>query len=383
MSARPFVEAAVNAGYSVVAIDAFSDVQTVALAEKTLIVSYDDLGFRADDLLQTLEQLDKGVMALSQFVGCVYGSGFEAQPDLLKKVAEKIPVIGNSSATLAAVKNASVFFARMQKLNIRYPETFETLPADADLSLYIHKFSGGSGGVHIKPAKLLQARLADKHCFFQHKIEGLSVSLLFIANGDDIQVVGFNGQWVCADEQSPFRYGGAVSHVNLSMDVQQQLISAAKQLTSAFGLVGLNSLDAIVEKTSAGDAQVYVLEINPRLSATVDLYSASDEALFDRHMQACLFKQLTCDIENQSQGKLRSESKAHAIVYADIDVELMAGMVWPNWVTDSPTQVNAPLKIFAGAPVCSVHAFADNADAAKKEVLTRVRQIKNLLQSTH
>jgi hypothetical protein len=52
-------------------------------------------------------------------------------------------------------------------------------------------------------------------------------------------------------------------------------------------------------------------------------------------------------------------------------------------VTDSPIQINTPLKIMAGAPVCSVFAYADNADAAKKEVLTRVRQIKKLLQSTN
>jgi len=37
----------------------------------------------------------------------------------------------------------------------------------------------------------------------------------------------------------------------------------------------------------------------------------------------------------------------------------------------------------AGAPICSVIAYADSADAAKKEVLTRVQQIKNLLQSSH
>lgn len=352
------------------------------MAEKALIVRYDGCGFHAGDLLQTLHELDQGAVALSQFVGFVYGSGFEAQSDLLQKVAELIPVIGNSSATLAAVKNASVFFATMQKLNIKHPETFEQLPADADLSLYVHKFSGGSGGVHIKPATSAQTHLADNH-YFQHKIEGLSVSLLFIANGDEVQIVGFNEQWLSASEQLPFRYGGAVSHAVLSIDVQQQLQRAAQRLTLAFGLVGLNSLDAIVHKTSTGVEQVYVLEINPRLSATVDLYRAGDTALFCRHMQACLSKQLTCDIDSQFQDATRASSNAHAIVYADIDVVLMAGMVWPSWVTDSPTQINTPLRILAGEPVCSVRAFASTAEAAKKEALTRVQQIKNLLQSTH
>jgi predicted ATP-grasp superfamily ATP-dependent carboligase len=381
LSARPFVEVAVNAGYSVFAIDAFSDEQTVALAEHALIVSYDEFGFNADDLLRKLYQIDEKVIELSQFVGFVYGSGFEAQPDLLQKVAEKIPVIGNSTATLAAVKNAHIFFAALQKLNINHPETFEKLPADADLNLYVHKFSGGSGGVHIKPAKSVRNHLLQNH-YFQKKMEGISVSLLFIANGSEVEVVGFNEQWLSANEHVPFRYGGAVSHADLSIGVQQQLLRAAEQLTIEFGLIGLNSLDAIVQKASVGVEQVYVLEINPRLSATVDLYGIDDKALLYRHTQACLNQQLDCR-GLHPQCELGVKSKAHAIVYADIDVVLMAGMVWPSWVTDSPIQINTPLKIMAGAPVCSVFAYADNADAAKKEVLTRVRQIKKLLQSTN
>ncbi|WP_235189749.1 ATP-grasp domain-containing protein [Methylotenera sp. L2L1] len=353
------------------------------MAEAALIVKYDDLGFDAEDLLQTLhsldnERLDSGALRLNQFAGFVYGSGFEAQPDLLKKVAALVPVIGNSSATLAATKDLSVFFATMQKLNIKHPETIEQLPADVDLSLYVHKFSGGSGGVHIKPAASIQNHWLEQH-YFQRRLEGVPVSLLFIANGSDIEAVGFNEQWVCASAHMPFRYGGAASYAALSVNVQQQLLDAAKQLTVAFGLLGLNSLDAIVHQTSAGTEQASVLEINPRLSATVNLYS-NDGVLFERHIQACVHGRLSDAHELQDDVAV---SKAHAIVYADIDVTLNTEMVWPSWVTDTPIQLATPLKIVAGAPVCSVLAYADNAVAAKKEVLARVQQIKNLLQSTH
>jgi len=227
-----------------------------------LIVKYDNGGFDAEHLLQALhtlenERINSGDSQLNQFAGFVYGSGFEAQPDLLQQVAALIPVIGNSSATLAAVKDLSVFFAVMQKLNIKHPETFERLPVDVDSSLYLHKFCGGSGGVHIKPAVLVQNDWLEQH-YFQRKLEGLPVSLLFLANGTEIEVVGFNEQWVNASTDMPFRYGGAVSHVALSVAVQQQLLDAARQLTTQFDLLGLNSLDAIVRTTSAGIEQVYV-----------------------------------------------------------------------------------------------------------------------------
>jgi len=354
------------------------------LAEAALIVKYDDFGFDAEHLLQTLhtlenENLDNGASQLSQFAGFVYGSGFEAQPDLLQKVTALIPVIGNSSTTLAAAKNLSVFFATLQKLNIKHPETFEQLPVAVDSSLYLRKLSGGSGGVHIKPAASVQSHWLEQH-YFQRKLEGLPVSLLFIANGAEIEVVGFNEQWVSASADMPFRYGGAVSHAALSVAVQQQLLDAARQLTIAFGLHGLNSLDAIVHRVSVSIEQMYVLEINPRLSATVDLYD-NNGVLFEHHVQACVHRQLAGP--SQGQDKYEAVSKAHAVVYADIDVMLNTEMVWPSWATDTPIQLDAPLKIVAGAPVCSVLAYADNADAAKKEVLARVQQIKNLLQSTH
>ncbi|WP_148207851.1 ATP-grasp domain-containing protein [Methylotenera mobilis] len=353
------------------------------MVEKALIVKHDAFGFDAEDLLQTLNALDvenlDGGLQLCQFAGVVYGSGFEAQPDLLQKVAALIPVVGNAPATLASAKDMNVFFAVMQKLNIQHPETFEQLPADVDLDLYVSKLSGGSGGVHIKPAASTPGR-ALAHHYFQRKLAGMPVSLLFIANGTDVEVVGFNEQWICASAQLPFRYGGAVSHAVLSAKVQQQLLDAARQLTLAFGLLGLNSLDAIVHQTGTGVEQVYVLEINPRLSATIDLYD-NGGVLFERHVQACMHRRLAGVYAWQHEYK--TVSKAHAIVYADIDVTLNTEMVWPDWVTDTPVQLDAPLKIVAGAPVCSVLAYADSADAAKKEVLTRVQQIKNLLQSTH
>jgi len=365
------------------------------LAEKALTVRCDELGFIADDLLQTLHRLDKEGMELRQFIGLAYGSGFEAQPHLLQKIAELIPVIGNTSVSLAAVKNASIFFATMQKLNIKHPRTFDQLPANVDLSLYVQKFSGGCGGVHIKPAQSIQNHLSENH-YFQNVMEGLPVSLLFITNGNEVEVVGFNEQWLSVNAQTPFRYGGAVSHADLSVSVKQQLLSAAQQLTVAFGLVGLNSLDAIVQiasqKVKSAEEKcpevqsaehVYVLEVNPRLSATVDLYANEEKALFYRHVEACLSKQLIGAIGYKSQEIVSSISKAHAVVYADIDVTLMLGIDWPSWVTDTPIQLDRPLKIMAGAPICSVIAYADSADAAKKEVLTRVQQIKNLLQSSH
>ena len=69
--------AAVQAGYRVTAIDGFADRQTFEIAHTTIAVAYDDRGFNAEALMRVVTQLDA-----SQYLGFVYGSGFEAQPNL-------------------------------------------------------------------------------------------------------------------------------------------------------------------------------------------------------------------------------------------------------------------------------------------------------------
>jgi len=351
------------------------------------MIDYGAQGFNADALLAAINTLD-----LSRFTGFVYGSGFEAQPDLLRKVSALLPLLGNTAETVAALKTPAIFFAKLQQLKINHPRVFNTLP-DSDVDGFLIKHAGGSGGAHIRSIDADSHALPD-HYYYQQKLTGRPVSLLFIANGADIDTVGFNEQWLNPGSKSPYRYGGAVSNAAISASVQQQLIAAAKNLTRAFGLLGLNSLDALVltsevqasdvlADSELGDSElVAVLEINPRLSATVDLYARQN--LFERHVQACLPPHT---LYHAAEDRHDSDMphKAHAIVYADIDVEVTMPMTWPDWVLDNPLQPSAQLAgrliIKAGEPVCTVIAHAADAATAKNMAQARVKTIHNLLQS--
>lgn len=337
-------------------------------------------GFDAEALLVAINSLD-----LSGFSGFVYGSGFEAQPQLIAEISVLLPLIGNSADTVAALKTPAIFFTKLQQLKINHPRVSDTLP-DSDADGFLMKHAGGSGGAHIRT--IHTDSHADSHelpeHYYQQKLTGRPVSLLFIANGSDIDVVGFNEQWLSPTHESPYRYGGAVSNAAISVGAQQQLIAAAKNLTRAFGLLGLNSLDALLQTFDlvADNQQAAVLEINPRLSATVDLYVG--HKLFERHVQACLPPHiLTHAADNSHEPDL--PHKAHAIVYADFDVEIIMPMIWPDWVLDNPLQSSTQqadrLKIKAGEPVCTVIAHAADATAAKNMAQARVKTIHNLLQS--
>ena len=203
------------------------------------------------------------------------------------------------------------------------------------------------------------------------------MSLLFAANSRAIEVIGFNEQWLSPTEMLPFRYGGAVSNVELSQAVKQQLITAAEKITVAFGLLGLNSLDAVVN-----NGLVYVLEINPRLSASFDLYEADKlyEAnnvalnLMNVHVQASHAAELL-------QFKAATVCKAHAVVYAINDIVIASTFSWPAWVMDIPLIIlpQKEIRLLAGEPICTVMAQAESAENSKQLIGARLAEMQQLL----
>jgi len=360
LSARPFVESAQRGGYRITAIDAYADIETLALAELVVVVDCDQQGFIAEVLLAAINDLDA-----SQYLGFVYGSGFEAQPELLQKISAKIPLLGNTAATVAKIKTASSFFASLQQLNIPFPNVVECLP-EKPRQRYLKKFAAGNGGTHISWVKK-DSQALEPNSYYQEHISGCSVSLLFLADGNSVKVIGFNEQWLSPSIATPFRYGGAVSQLHLATDIQLQLITSAQKITLAFGLVGLNSLDAIVTKNIA-----YILEINPRLSATVGLYAESN--LLQQHLLACLGY-------SQSVTIGVKEASAHAMVYAPTELRITKGLAWPDWAVDIPDIAKKNAVIKEGDPVCTVVAQSLDAESAKQLVQTRVKLMQQLLEA--
>ena len=360
--------AAKRACYIVSAIDAFADKQTLTLADKVMVVDYDEHGFNAAAMLSAVNSL-----RVKQYVGFIYGSGFEEQPELLQQLEQILPLIGNSVSTVQAVKSVK-FFAELDSLNIKHPNIYDALPVNAtnngaENSGYLKKFAGGCGGTHISVAETAH-KLAPDYYFQQH-IFGLAVSLLFIANGKEIVVIGFNEQWLNPTKTMPYRYGGAVGNIALPIEVQQQLIEAAQKITRQFGLIGLNSLDAIIDKTASQNDVAHVLEINPRLSATVDLYEEAN--LIDLHVRTILRHALKYS-ELPVVIKVSKQSKAQAIVYAEFDLQVPAQFDWPDWVVDTPYYADdSDINILAAEPICTVIAHANNADDAKHLAQSRVK----------
>jgi predicted ATP-grasp superfamily ATP-dependent carboligase len=342
--------AAARGGYRIAAFDIFNDADTRRFCVCSNTLPFRDGSFDAAALLHSLDALDAGGVA-----GVVYGSGFEKQPMLLETIAARFNLLGNKPEVLAWLKDPVRFFALLEQLSIPHPETSNTRPADAG---WLLKASGGSGGTHIR-----LHGAAQEGDYYQRQLQGMPVSVLFLADGKNAQIIGHNEQWLAPTGDMPYRYGGAVSQAELPQELRQQMAHWAAELTLATGMRGINSMDCLL--TEQG---LVVLEINPRLSATMDLYGIPD--LFERHVQACAGK-----LSLLPEGL--SDAKAQHIVYAERDILIQDRFAWPDWVVDRPESGSVVQR---DQPLCTVLADAHNASSAKQLAFARARQINAQLR---
>lgn len=386
LNARPYVQALKEAGYYIVVIDGFLDQETRFFADKAYQVVFDGLGFDADQFQVQLDQL----IHHHTWLGCVYGAGLEAQPALLNLVQAHMPVLGNSSDVVQSTKAPEIFFQECEAASVAFPPWQFEPPSQQFHGYWLRKTIGGAGGHHIRLAK--PDDQACEQVYFQRALEGEVVSVLFLsvpeslAGNTNAMMLGVHTQWAAATDVNPYRLGGLVVLDKLDSDVERKLQITIQKLASSFGLVGLNSLDVIVQ-----GSEVSVLELNPRLSLSLDLYlqdynHGAQVNLLALHLLIGLFvNQQDSTLKQQIlhasakimayDMRLRSSRlfKAIAIVYAPESFNLKENMLWPEWVVDRPAQAG---RIEQNSPVCSVFASANTTALAKKQVLKRVEEIK-------
>jgi uncharacterized protein len=163
-------------------------------------------------------------------------------------------------------------------------------------------------------------------------------------------VLGFSAQWSFPAPRQPYRYGGAVRPATLAPRTAKLLSAAVHRLAAAISLVGLNSADFLVD-----GEDYWLLEINPRPGATLDIFEPSERSLFALHMTACSGKLVAAP-------RYPDGAKASAVVYAQNDILSVPSLAWPDWTADRPP---AGTTIKTGQPVCTVYACSPASAAAR------------------
>lgn len=349
-SGRVIAEALKASGYPVAVVDGFADMDTCAAAVVSQKVSRTSFGLDERETVEAVRRLQDEY----RLEGLFYDSALESAPDLLDTVAVG-RIIGNSSDILRRCKDPEVFFSVLDTKSIPYPEVCFG-PVQDDCHLWLMKSSRSAGGLGITACS--DEFSQDKHAYFQRKMDGMNFSLTFLANGEKIKALGFNTLWSRASGSNmPYLYEGAINRADLTEAQQYTAFDYATLLAREFNLVGLNSIDFILSNDC-----VCVLEINPRIPATYELYETRQGDLIREHMDACIHAKL-----NQAQDKQLLH--AHAIVYAPESMQVPAHFNWPLWAADRP---HSEEFIQKHEPVCSV--FAGGKNVAQVRAMIRARK---------
>ncbi len=361
LSGRTLAQSARRAGYVPLVADCFVDEDTRVLAGETRLLR-DALwrGFRQSELIDALEDMSQRVEG--EVAGLVLGPGFEDSAEVVAELQIRFPLLGCSAGSIAKCKEPANFFGLLNDLGIVHPRTSLTPPEDP--AGWLSKRIGGCGGRHIR--RLSKAPSAHAGRYFQEEIEAETVSALAIV-GHDGTAFGFSRSWCTPYSREPYRYGGAVNVEALDEDLEARLVDTCLALTKPLGLIGLVSFDFLVTADEA-----YLIEVNPRPGASLDILDDANGTLFAAHMAACRGAGFV-DLLAKSW---RPAARASAYVYADQGSLVVGEIDWPAWVSDRPVTGS---KLAAGAPIATVHAEAKTASQAFKICQQRITELMAML----
>jgi predicted ATP-grasp superfamily ATP-dependent carboligase len=357
LSGRGLAASARRAGFLPLVADAFADTDTRQLAaEVRPIADAARIGLRAKPVFAALQEL--AAAAASPPIGLILGSGFEDRPKLIAALARRYRLIGNDAATVARSKDPTALGALLDALAIAHPETRASAPDDT--RDWLSKRIGGSGGTHIVAAAPGERSVKR---YFQRRLAGEPLSALAIATRSAAGLVGISRQWVVGSGPRPYRYGGAVGPLRLAPATEAAVRAAVDKVSAALGLVGLVAFDFLL----AGDA-LYLLEVNPRPSATLDVFDDAAGSLFRAHLAACA--------GHTPQLPAVQGPRAAAILYAEPGSLRVGEQPWPAWTADRP----APgTRIPRYRPIATVFSVGETPEEAFRSCRGRLDELGEML----
>jgi hypothetical protein len=353
VSTRAIADSAARAGFQVISIDAFGDLDQ-PVATRSLALPR-DLGVPYSAAAAAHAAHDIACDAVA------YVANFENHPDAVRALARGRALWGNPAAVLARVRDPLLLTRALARRGFATPAV-RARAARRSTTRWLVKPRASGGGQGIR-AWRAGARVGRGE-FLQERVAGVPGSVVFAADGARAIPLGVSRQIVGGRPfgATGFRYCGSI----LAGDdpvFDDALCDAAGALahavTEEFGLVGVNGIDFVV----ARDGVPVPVEVNPRYSASMELVErAYGINVFAAHVRACAGALPAFDLTRARRRAPGAVGKAilHARrVERPTDTE--------RWLAD-PDVRDVPRpgeRIGRGRPVCTVFASAPDAVACR------------------
>jgi uncharacterized protein len=340
VSVRAFAESAAAAGFDVIAVDAFGDLDTRAVS------AFHALPGAYSAKAAALRARDVPADA------CAYTSNFENHPNAIAALSNGRTFLGNGRTLLGnspdVLRRVRDPLALAQILPTA-PAIRTSAPAGGRWLMKPRRSGGGHNITEWRPGVRI-----PRGSILQERVNGTPGSIVFAADGRSVCPLGFTRQLVADD----FRYLG-----NILVPPIDEAVTIAEAVTREFWLVGVNGVDFILS-----DGHPIPIEVNPRYTAAMELVERHYGLSVARvHAEACAgtLPSFAPEPRRTTIGK--------AIVYACTDT-VMGDTT--SWVADSSVRDIPPpgSRIAAGRPICTVFAEArtvDECEVALRQRTTR------------
>jgi uncharacterized protein len=283
--------------------------------------------------------------------GVVYGASFENHPALVERLAARHLLLGNTPATLRAVRDPSRLGATLRDAGLAFPSL--------DVTRGLRKPLRGGGGTRVRNWR---GGKVPAGAYVQERVDGLACSAAAVGDGRDAAVLGLTEQLVGlrAFGVGGYRWCGNIVSPRLPAGLPAQARAICSHLAGAFGLRGAFGVDFIWDGERA-----WTLEVNPRPTASLEAIAAAyDMDVFDAHLRGCAGElPRVADTSPRAAGK--------AVLFATADVVVADSERWlQRGVRDVP---HSGERIAAGRPICTLVTTAGDPLAALEEQAARIR----------
>lgn len=365
IATRAFAESAARAGYEVVAVDGFADLDLRACAAIVVRARGKDGRFSARRAAMEAAKLPSDA--------ATYVASFENHPSAVRSLARNRPLWGNPPAVLARVRDPSRLARVLATHGFPGPATRLSPPADGAERRWLVKPRASGGGHDI--ARWSGGR-GRKGYYWQEWIAGIPGSIVFAADGHRAVPLGISRMLIGERKfgAAAWRYCGSILTSSKAPQFPDEAalfdrcLALATLVTERFGLVGVNGVDFVARRGIP-----YTIEVNPRPTASMELAErAYGFSLFDVHARACAGT--LPDFDLRSARATARPAVGKAVVYSRQDV--ITGNTH-RWLENSSVRdIPAPGQPMApGRPVCTVFAQARSADACHEALVARARTV--------
>jgi predicted ATP-grasp superfamily ATP-dependent carboligase len=351
-SARGLAESAATAGFPVLAVDAYGDLDLLVRARSIALPR--DLG------VEWSAAAAVRVLAGVPCSAAAYVSNLENHPASLARLAAGRRFWGNAADVVRRVRDPIRLARELTRRGLDAPRVCAgpRAPGRSETEWLVKPRKSG-GGRGIRPWAAGEA--VPRAAYLQERVAGIAGSITFVADGRRAVPLGLSRQLVGepAFGISGFRYcgsllcGGPAPLFPHEAELARRAEALAAVTTEAFGLMGLNGIDFV-----ASDGVPWPVEVNPRYSASMELVErVHGVSLFDLHAEACGGRLPAAGPLCRPSARVAGK----AIVYAT--GEVIMGHLRRWWCDADVRDVPHPgERMAAGQPICTV--FAEGATEA-------------------